>query len=101
MAMTLPSPPQSESQLADCELFKGLSDAQRTSIASLMTRRFVEPGTVLVREGDAATELIVILQGAVEVTKRVAAGDHEHHIATLRDGTTLGEMTLEIGRAHV
>jgi CRP/FNR family cyclic AMP-dependent transcriptional regulator len=47
-----------------------------------------------VREGDAATELIIIQQGSVEVTKLVAAGDHEQRIATLREGTTLGEMTL-------
>lgn len=88
------SPAQLDNRLDDCALFSGLSVMQRASVASLITERLVEPGTVLVREGDAATELIIILRGAVDVTKRVAAGDHEHRIATLRDGATLGEMTL-------
>lgn len=83
-----------ENALADCELFNGLSETQRASVVSLMAERDVDPGTELVREGDAATELIVIMKGVVEVTKRVAAGDREHRLATLRDGTTLGEMTL-------
>jgi CRP/FNR family transcriptional regulator, cyclic AMP receptor protein len=88
------SPPQFEDQLAGCELFEGLSWEQRASIASLITQRVVEPGTPLMREGDAAAELIVIQQGSVEVTKRVAAGDRDQRIATLRDGAMLGEMTL-------
>lgn len=87
-------PPPSDTHLAGCSLFDGLSATQRTSIASLLDERVVEPGTVLVCEGDPATELILILHGTVEVTKRVAGSDREHRLATLGEGTTLGEMTL-------
>ena len=94
MALVQVSPSRPDHELAGCELFTGLSATQLTSIASLITERLVEPGTVLMREGDAASELIIILEGAVEVTKRVAASDQEHRLATLHEGTTLGEMTL-------
>jgi CRP-like cAMP-binding protein len=80
--------------LAGAALFDGLTTAQRALVASLVVQREVEPGAVLVREGDAAGELLVIQQGSVDVTKRVAGAEHEHRIATLDAGATLGEMTL-------
>jgi CRP-like cAMP-binding protein len=83
-----------EDPLAGAALFDGLTDMQRARIASLVVQREVQPGTVLVREGDPATELLVIQQGSVEVTKRVADAAHEQRIATLEAGATLGEMTL-------
>ena len=46
------------------------------------------------REGEAAADLIVILNGTVEVTKRVSTGPNEQRIIVLGEGTTLGEMTL-------
>jgi hypothetical protein len=45
-----------EDRLAGTALFRGLSTEQRASIASLLAERLVEPGTTLVREGEAATE---------------------------------------------
>ena len=80
--------------LADAPLFNGLTPAQRARVASWVVHRDVEPGTVLVREGDPSTELLVIQRGSVDVTKRVADADREQRIATLEAGATLGEMTL-------
>lgn len=92
MARPRSGPPQPEDPLAGCELFDGLSPERRARIAGLVEQRDVEPGTVLVREGDTAVELILIRKGSVAVTKRGAAGDQR--IATLSDGATLGEMAL-------
>src|SRR5215217_2350403 len=83
-----------EDPLAGAALFNGLTETQRARIATLVVHRDVEPGTVLVREGDPAGELLVIQQGSVDVTKRVAGAEHEQRIATLEAGATLGEMTL-------
>jgi CRP-like cAMP-binding protein len=94
MALVQASLSPSGHELAGCGLFTGLSATQLTSIASLITERLVERGTVLMREGDAANELVIILEGSVEVIKRVAESGQEHRLATLHEGTTLGEMTL-------
>src|SRR5690348_10205901 len=80
--------------LAGCMLFTGLSPEQMESVAALITPRLLESGDSLVREGEAAGELFVIQQGAVEVTKQVAASQRDQRIATLHEGATLGEMTL-------
>jgi CRP-like cAMP-binding protein len=83
-----------EDPLAGAALFDGMTQTQRARIASLVVHREVEPGTVLVREGDPAGELLVIQRGSVDITKRVAGTEREQRIATLEAGTTLGEMTL-------
>jgi CRP-like cAMP-binding protein len=49
-------------------------------------------GAYLFREGDSGTEMFVIQEGEVLVTKR--AGDQEIHLATLGRGDFLGEMAL-------
>jgi CRP-like cAMP-binding protein len=49
-------------------------------------------GLYLFREGDSGTEMFVIQQGEVRITKR--AGDREIHLATLHRGDFLGEMAL-------
>ena len=49
-------------------------------------------GSFLFREGEAGGEMFVIQEGAVRVTKRAGAG--EIHLATLRRGDFLGEMSL-------
>lgn len=84
----------SEDVLNGCVLFAGLSPVQRGSVAALVTPRQLESGDALVREGEAAGELFVIQQGAVEVTKRVAASERDQRVAMLHKGATLGEMTL-------
>jgi CRP/FNR family transcriptional regulator, cyclic AMP receptor protein len=49
-------------------------------------------GAYLFREGESGTEMFVIQEGQVEVTKQ--AGGQEIHLATLRRGDFLGEMAL-------
>lgn len=80
--------------LAHSDLFKGLSSEHLERVASLLSERTVAPGEAIVREGDPSTELIVIIAGAVEITKRAANVDREQRIATLPAGATIGEMTL-------
>ena len=92
--MLQPSAPDADEPLAACGLFKDLTASQRARVASLIVERDVEAGTLLMQEGEAATDLLIIQAGSVEVTKRVAAGDRDQCIATLGPSMTLGEMTL-------
>ncbi|MDQ4143750.1 MAG: cyclic nucleotide-binding domain-containing protein [Actinomycetota bacterium] len=49
-------------------------------------------GEYLFREGESGTEMFVIQEGQVTVTKRV--GSQEIHLVTLGRGDFLGEMSL-------
>lgn len=51
-----------------------------------------EDGEVIVAEGEDTTEMFVIQQGAVRVTKKV--GDADVVLATLERGNFFGEMSL-------
>ena len=53
----------------------------------------LEPGTVIIREGDAGQGLFVILLGEVEVLRRDPAGN-DKTVAKLGAGEVFGEMSL-------
>jgi CRP-like cAMP-binding protein len=92
MLSILRSAQAADELLASCALFAGLSPQQRAGITALIAERRLAAGEVLIREGEAATELLIVLQGAIEVRKRAADGDHR--IATLGEGATIGEMSF-------
>jgi CRP-like cAMP-binding protein len=52
----------------------------------------LDDGEYLFREGEAGTEMFVIQEGEISVTKRGGAG--EVHLATLGRGDFIGEMAL-------
>lgn len=52
----------------------------------------LDDGEYLFREGEAGTEMFVIQEGEISVTKR--AGSGELHLATLGRGDFIGEMAL-------
>jgi CRP/FNR family transcriptional regulator, cyclic AMP receptor protein len=79
--------------ISRCRLFTGLAPHQLARIAALFSERAAPPGTVIVREGDPANELFVVHQGSVEVVRQSASG-REQRIATLHEGSLIGEMTL-------
>ena len=54
-----------------------------------------DDGQCLFREGDSGTEMFVIQEGHVRVTKRSDGG--ETHLSTLGRGDFLGEMALREG----
>jgi CRP-like cAMP-binding protein len=53
-------------------------------------------GTVLFREGDLGRDMFIVLQGKVQVRKRV--GSTETVLAELSAGEFFGEMALLIGQ---
>lgn len=54
--------------VSEAELFAGLSEAERASVAALGRERGLAPGEVLFRLGDLADTFYVIERGRVELT---------------------------------
>lgn len=74
--------------LRGCMLFEDLSRSELARVAKVSEDVEVEPGRVLCKEGDAAREFYVIVDGEVEVTK---AGST---LAMLGPGEFFGELAL-------
>lgn len=83
-----------EDQLAQVPLFAGLSRDDLHQVSRLAVRAHEGTGTHLVREGERGDELLVILEGTVDVR-------HERDVlATLHAGDHLGEVALLDPRAR-
>ena len=78
-------------------LFGGLDDVQLDRLVELGEIVDLEPDTVLIREGDEADALYVVLDGELDVTKR--ADRSEIPLARVGPGSLQGEIAaLEGGR---
>ena len=73
-------------RLESIPLLAGLTDDERTILASYASERDVAPGDVLIREGDYAYDVIFIESGEAEVLHGETA------IARVRAGDVIGEM---------
>lgn len=74
--------------LARCSLFEGLTKKELGDLARVTEDLEVAPGKVLCKEGAAASEFFVIIEGEVEVTKGGTP------ITTLGPGDFFGEIAL-------
>jgi len=74
--------------LGRCSLFEGLSKKELGELAKMTEDLEVAPGKVLCKEGAAASEFFVIVEGEVEVTK------DGKPIAALGSGEFFGEIAL-------
>ncbi len=75
-------------RLKSIPLFSALTSEEARRLATFATETSVASGQVLIREGDYATELIVIEEGTAEVLQGGAT------IASLGPGEIAGEMGL-------
>lgn len=75
-------------------IFGGLSDAELDKIVSLSTRVQAAAGDLIVRQGELANELFVVLQGRVEVLFDADGEDREQVLSHLSVGDCFGEMAL-------
>jgi signal transduction histidine kinase len=84
-------------RLRDTPLFGGLDDDQLASLVAMGEILDLAPGTTLIREGDQADALYVVLDGELDVTKRT--GTTEIPLARVGPGSLQGEIAaLEGGR---
>ena len=84
-------------RLRETALFAGLEDEPLQRLVDLGEIGDLAPGEVLIREGDQADALYVVLDGELEVTKRT--GSTEIPLALVGPGSLQGELAaLEGGR---
>jgi CRP-like cAMP-binding protein len=74
-------------------LFGGLSDESIASFIAELQLQQVEPGSLVMKEGDVAREMFVVVGGELEVLKKGAHGN-EARVAMLGPGDWVGEMSI-------
>lgn len=74
--------------LASVPLFRDCTRKELNEIASLATPIFFEPGEEFIKEGGAAHEMMVILEGEATVRR------HGEDIAKLKAGDFVGELAV-------
>jgi CRP/FNR family transcriptional regulator, cyclic AMP receptor protein len=90
--MTEPTPATSE-DLRGLPLARDLDDAQLAELARVARVEVVGEGTVVLRQGDAASELRVVLSGRVALSLGVA-GQGEALVTPLSPGDLMGFSAL-------
>jgi len=88
-----PRPLVRPEQLADIGLFGGLSEEVLRELAATLDASLFDPGAVVMREGEQAREMFVVLSGELEVLRR-SKGGTEGRVALLGPGGWLGEMSI-------
>lgn len=78
--------------LREVGLFGGLNDAAVESLAGAHEVVDVPAGGEVFREGDPGREMFVVLEGEIELTKRVPGGDAL--IASVSKNDWFGEMSI-------
>jgi CRP-like cAMP-binding protein len=70
----------------------GISDEAFGLLASMATESRVNPGHVIVHQGDLGTKLFIIARGEVRVLRQGRHGDVE--VARMKEGDFFGEMCI-------
>jgi len=87
------SKPHEALTLAEHGLCLGLDPRQIACLHSLLDRQRFERGTLIVRKGDAADNLYLLVRGEVSVTLQLPNGDVKR-LSTLSPGMTFGELAV-------
>jgi len=87
---TMTSP---EEALQHVPLFSSLPEGELSELATGLSPRDLEPGTLMFREGDQGSEAYIIVEGQVEIIKSLDTPDER--LLGVRDaGEAIGEMSL-------
>ncbi len=86
-------PKISKAMITDTPLFRGMDEATLEVLAEHLPVITAQPGQLLVREGELASELFVLLFGEVEVLKQGHDGA-DVCVAVLGSGDWFGEMAV-------
>jgi CRP-like cAMP-binding protein len=81
-------------------LLGGLADDERRALLALGTLREYEPGSVLLREADRSTHVLLLLDGFVKITASTADGKLAL-LAIRVGGDVIGEMAALDGAARI
>ena len=79
--------------MENCELFENLSPDELKLLSPMLSTRSFAAGDVIFEEGQAASEMLIILQGKVSVILTLPNG-FTYRVNTCTPGMTFGEMGL-------
>lgn len=79
-------------------LFQSLEDAEWQALTTALLPSRFQPGHVIFQEGDASSDLYVILSGVVELRRQYVRHPEDYLLATLHAGQVFGELSLLTGR---
>jgi CRP/FNR family cyclic AMP-dependent transcriptional regulator len=80
-------------QLRDIGLFGGLDDESLDLLTRELRASLFDPGAMVMKEGDHAREMFVVLSGELEVVRHSVNGA-EGRVALLGPGNWVGEMSI-------
>lgn len=79
--------------LAEHELCRGLAPAALETLATFVQSRRFEPGTTIVRQGDPAGEIYLLMSGTVSVILDLPSGERRR-LSTVAPGMVFGELSI-------
>lgn len=79
---------------AENPLITGLNEEQRRTLFSISQEITLDKEEYLMREGDPANEMFLILEGSLEISKYDAKYKQDYVIHTLHPGDSVGELAL-------
>jgi serine phosphatase RsbU (regulator of sigma subunit) len=79
--------------LSQIPLFKSLPDAELEHLIATLTVREFQPGTLILREGQAGDWFYIIIEGEVEAIKALGTSD-ERVLGVRGKGEFIGELSL-------
>jgi CRP-like cAMP-binding protein len=82
-----------ERALAKVGLFRDLNPKYLKSVAAACAERSFKPGEYLIRQGESAVGLMVVISGRVRVERTNAAGESEE-LAQKGENEVFGEMAV-------
>jgi CRP-like cAMP-binding protein len=85
--------------LAAVPLLEGRDEADLAELARVMSRRTVQEGELLWRQGSSPREVLFVVEGAISTSLQVSGG-RTVEIASGGAGQVLGEIALLDGRGH-
>jgi CRP-like cAMP-binding protein len=88
-----PEPQVTAAMLRDVGLFGALSDEILEHLARALKTRRIPPGETIFREGEAAREMYVVIEGEIEVLKKSRRG-RDMRVAILGPTDCFGEMSM-------
>ena len=91
----MPAPeanPLSWNQLRNCQPLTALSEAALREVFEAAEERSYQPGDVIVRQGDPAEGLLILLEGTAHALLR--GQDGNHCLGRFTNGDVVGEMAL-------
>ncbi len=80
--------------IKESQLFHNLSHNQHDQLIELIEMTICDEGEYVIKEGEAPTDIFVIMEGEVEIVKQSEGNGPEYQLAKLGKGDSLGEVSL-------